>query len=586
MKIDIVADLVVETLQQVGVRRIYGVVGDSLNAITESIRARSVIDWVHVRHEEVGAFAAGAESQLTGELAVCAGSCGPGHVHLVNGLFDCHRTRTPVLAIAAHIPSAEIGSGYFQETDPKALFAQCSHYCELVSDPSQLPFVLENAIRAAVGERGVAVVIIPGDVALKDAPARAIAPNAGLLPTKPVIRPADAELDALAELLDGSSKITLLCGRGCAGAHAELLQLAEALKSPIVHALGGKEYVEYDNPFDVGMTGLIGFSSGYAAMRDCDTLLMLGTDFPYKQFYPAHAKVAQIDLRPNQLGRRTKLDLGLVGDVRDTIAALLPKLGVKSDRAWLDASLKHYAKAREDLDDLATGAPTKGWFGLKSAKSPIHPQYLTKLVSEAAADDAVFTADVGTPTIWAARYLKMNGKRRLLGSWVHGSMANAMAQGIGAQAACPGRQVVALSGDGGFTMLMGDLLTLRQEKLPLKVVIYNNGSLGFVEMEMKAAGYLETGVALENPDFAAMARAVGLHAVRVEDPAELEGAVRDVLAHDGPAVLDVVVNRQELSIPPKIDGQQVKGFSLYVLRAVMSGRGDSVLDLAKTNIIR
>ncbi|CAA2145347.1 ubiquinone-dependent pyruvate dehydrogenase [Methylobacterium bullatum] len=586
MKIDIVADLVVETLQQVGVRRIYGVVGDSLNAITESIRARGVIDWVHVRHEEVGAFAAGAESQLTGELAVCAGSCGPGHVHLVNGLFDCHRTRTPVLAIAAHIPSAEIGSGYFQETDPKALFAQCSHYCELVSDPSQLPFVLENAIRAAVGERGVAVVIIPGDVALKDAPARAIAPNAGLLPTKPVIRPADPELDALAELLDGSSKITLLCGRGCAGAHAELLQLAEALKSPIVHALGGKEYVEYDNPFDVGMTGLIGFSSGYAAMRDCDTLLMLGTDFPYKQFYPAHAKVAQIDLRPNQLGRRTKLDLGLVGDVRDTIAALLPKLGIKSDRAWLDASLKHYAKAREDLDDLATGAPTKGWFGLKSAKSPIHPQYLTKLVSEAAADDAVFTADVGTPTIWAARYLKMNGKRRLLGSWVHGSMANAMAQGIGAQAACPGRQVVSLSGDGGFTMLMGDLLTLRQEKLPLKVVIYNNGSLGFVEMEMKAAGYLETGVALENPDFAAMARAVGLHAVRVEDPAELEGAVRDVLAHDGPAVLDVVVNRQELSIPPKIDGQQVKGFSLYVLRAVMSGRGDSVLDLAKTNIIR
>ncbi|CAA2107591.1 Pyruvate dehydrogenase [ubiquinone] [Methylobacterium bullatum] len=586
MKIDIVADLVVETLQQVGVRRIYGVVGDSLNAITESIRARGVIDWVHVRHEEVGAFAAGAESQLTGELAVCAGSCGPGHVHLVNGLFDCHRTRTPVLAIAAHIPSAEIGSGYFQETDPKALFAQCSHYCETVSDPSQLPFVLENAIRAAVGERGVAVVIIPGDVALKDAPARAIAPNAGLLPAKPTIRPADAELNALAELLDGSSKITLLCGRGCAGAHAELLQLAEALKSPIVHALGGKEYVEYDNPYDVGMTGLIGFSSGYAAMRDCDTLLMLGTDFPYKQFYPAHAKVAQVDLRPNQLGRRTKLDLGLVGDVRDTIAALLPKLAVKSDRAWLDASLKHYAKAREDLDDLATGAPTKGWFGLKSAKSPIHPQYLTKLVSEAAAEDAVFTADVGTPTIWAARYLKMNGKRRLLGSWVHGSMANAMAQGIGAQAACPGRQVVSLSGDGGFTMLMGDLLTLRQEKLPLKIVIYNNGSLGFVEMEMKAAGYLETGVALENPDFAAMARAVGLHAVRVEDPAELEGAVRDVLAHDGPAVLDVVVNRQELSIPPKIDGQQVKGFSLYVLRAVMSGRGDSVLDLAKTNIIR
>lgn len=586
MTIETVADLVVETLQQVGVRRIYGVVGDSLNAITESIRARGIIDWVHVRHEEVGAFAAGADSQVTGGLAVCAGSCGPGHVHLINGLFDCHRSRTPVLAIAAHIPSAEIGSGYFQETDPRALFGQCSHYCELVSDPAQLPFVLENAIRAAIGQGGVAVVIIPGDVAQKAAPSRTVSPNAGLLPPRPTVVPAEAELNALAELLNGSSKVTLLCGRGCAGAHAELLALAETLKCPIVHALGGKEFVEYDNPYDVGMTGLIGFSSGYAAMEGCETLLMLGTDFPYKQFYPAKAKVAQVDLRPQQLGRRSRLDLGLVGDVRDTLTALLPKLSVKADRVWLDANLKHYAKAREDLDDLATGAPKKGWFGGKPGKAPIHPQYLTRILSEAGTDDAIFTADVGTPTIWAARYLRMNGRRRLIGSWVHGSMANAMAQGIGAQAAQPGRQVVSLSGDGGFTMLMGDLLTLRQEGLPLKVVVYNNGTLGFVEMEMKAAGLLETGVELDNPDFAAMARAAGIHAIRVEDPAELESAARDVLAHEGPALLDVVVARQELSIPPKIDGQQVKGFSLYVLRAVMSGRGDSVLDLAKTNLIR
>ena len=586
MTIETVADLVVETLQQVGVRRIYGVVGDSLNAITESIRARGIIDWVHVRHEEVGAFAAGADSQVTGGLAVCAGSCGPGHVHLINGLFECHRSRTPVLAIAAHIPSAEIGSGYFQETDPRALFSQCSHYCELVSDPAQLPFVLENALRAAIGQGGVAVVIIPGDVAQKEAPSRAVSPNAGLLPPRPKVFPAEAGLTALAELLNGSSKITLLCGRGCAGAHAELLALADTLKCPIVHALGGKEFVEHDNPYDVGMTGLIGFSSGYAAMEGCETLLMLGTDFPYKQFYPAKAKVAQVDLRPQQLGRRSRLDLGLVGDVRDTLTALLPKLSVKADRTWLDANLRHYAKAREDLDDLATGTPKRGWFGGKPGKTPIHPQYLTKVLSEAATDDAIFTADVGTPTIWAARYLKMNGRRRLIGSWVHGSMANAMAQGIGAQAAQPRRQVVSLSGDGGFTMLMGDLLTLRQEGLPLKVVIYNNGTLGFVEMEMKAAGLLETGVELDNPDFAAMARAAGIHAIRVEDPAELESASRDVLAHDGPALLDVVVARQELSIPPKIDGQQVKGFSLYVLRAVMSGRGDSVLDLAKTNLIR
>jgi len=586
MKIVTAADLIVETLAQAGVRRIYGLVGDSLNALTESLRAREVIDWVHVRHEEVAAFAAGAESQITGALAVCAGSCGPGNLHLINGLFDCHRSRTPVLAIAAHIPSAEIGSGYFQETHPENLFRECSHYCELVSDPSQLPQVLENAMRAAIGLSGVAVVVIPGDVALAEAPERGIAPNPGLVPPKAVVRPADRDLEALADLLNGSGRVTLLCGRGCAGAHAELLQLAEAVKSPIVHALGGKEFVEYDNPYDVGMTGLIGFSSGYAAIMGCDTLLMLGTDFPYRQFYPTDATIAQVDLRPEQLGRRCKLDLGLVGDVKDTLTALLPKLTVKDDSAHLDAARRHYAKAREDLDDLATGTPKRGWFGLKSGTGPIHPQYLTKLLSEAAAEDAVFTADVGTPTIWAARYLKMNGKRRLLGSWVHGSMANAMAQGIGAQAAQPGRQVISLSGDGGFTMLMGDLLTLRQEALPLKVVVFNNGTLGFVEMEMKAAGYIETGVALDNPDFAAMARGAGIFAVRVEDPAELEAAVAQVLAHDGPALLDVVVARQELSMPPKIDGQQVKGFSLYVLRAVMSGRGDSVLDLAKTNLLR
>ncbi|WP_336486170.1 ubiquinone-dependent pyruvate dehydrogenase [Methylobacterium nigriterrae] len=577
MRITNVADLVVETLQQAGVERIFGVVGDSLNAITEAIRARGRIEWVHVRHEEAGAFAAGAESQITGRLAVCAGSCGPGHVHLINGLYDCHRTRTPVLAIAAHIPSPEIGSGYFQETDPKHLFRECSHYCEAVSDPQQMPYVLENALRAAIGQRGVAVIIIPGDVAVKDAPARAIPPNPGLIPPRPLIRPAEPELDALADLLNGSKRITLLAGRGCAGAHDGLLRLAETLKSPIVHALGGKEFVEYDNPYDVGMTGLIGFSSGYAAMHACETLLMLGTDFPYKQFYPADARVAQVDLRPQQLGRRCKLDLGLVGDVGATIEALLPRLEVKEDRGYLDSSLKHYAKAREDLDELATGRP---------GRKPIHPQFLARVVSETAGPDAVFTADVGTPTIWAARYLRMNGRRRLLGSWVHGSMANAMAQGIGAQAADRGRQVIALAGDGGFAMLMGDLLTLRQERLPLKIVVFNNGSLGFVEMEMKAAGYLETGVELENPDFAALARSAGLHGVRVEDPGELESAARDVLAHDGPALLDVVVNRQELSIPPKIDGQQVKGFSLYVLRAVMSGRGDAVLDLAKTNLIR
>ena len=576
-QIDNVADLIVEILEQAGVKRIFGVVGDSLNGLTESLRKRKSIDWVHVRHEEVAAFAAGAEAQITGELAVCAGSCGPGNLHLINGLFDAHRSRTPVLAIAAQIPSAEIGGGYFQETHPQTLFRECSHYCELISDASQLPYVLENAIRAAVGQRGVAVIVIPGDVALRKPPPRGIAPRAGLLPAAPVVRPADRELDALADLLNGAARITLFCGRGCAGAHAPLMQLAETLNSPIVHALGGKEHVEYDNPYDVGMTGFIGFSSGYAAMHACDVLLMLGTDFPYKQFLPTDAKIAQVDIRPENLGRRCKLDLGLVGDVAATLAALLPRLQAKTERKHLHAALAHYRTARHGLDELAQGTP---------GRKPIHPQYLARVISEAAAEDAVFTADVGTPTIWAARYLTMNGRRRLIGSWVHGSMANAMPHALGAQAAQPGRQVISLSGDGGFTMLMGDLITLVQMKLPVKVVIFNNGVLGFVALEMKAAGFVDAvGVDLQNPDFAAMARAMGIHGVRVDDPGDLPAAAKEVLAHPGPALLDVVTAKDELSMPPTIGVEQMKGFSLYVLRAIMSGRGTEILDLAKTNLL-
>ena len=571
-----VADLFMDILHSAGVRRIYGVVGDSLNGMTEALRKRGDIDWVHTRHEEAAAFAAGAEAHLTGNLAVCAGSCGPGNLHLINGLFDCQRSRVPVLAIAAQIPSAEVGRNYFQETHPDSLFRECSHYCEFVSNPAQLPGVLETAIRAAIGHRGVAVIVIPGDIALRDIDL-AHSTGRSLTVPSPVVVPPDTELDALAALLKQSSRTTLLCGRGCAGAHDELLQLADSLKSPIVHALGGKEFVEYDNPFDVGMTGLIGFSSGYHAMLSCDTLLMLGTDFPYRQFYPAGAKIAQVDLRPENLGRRTRLDLGLVGDVSATIKALLPKLQAKQDRSYLDSALAHYRKAREGLDDLATGRP---------GRPPIHPQYLAKLLSEQASEDAVFTFDVGTPTVWAARYLKMNGKRRLIGSLAHGSMANALPQAIGAQAAFPGRQVISFSGDGGFAMLMGDFLTLVQQKLPVKVVVLNNGVLGFVALEMKAAGFLETGTKLTNPDFAAMARAIGVHAVRVEDPGELAGAVKDVLAHDGPALLDVVSNPQELAMPPAIQLEQAKGFGLWALRTVMNGRGDELIELAKTNLLR
>ncbi len=570
------SDVVIQVLRSVGVQRIYGVVGDSLNGITESLRKCDDIQWIHTRHEEAAAFAAGAEAHLTGSLAVCAGSCGPGNLHLINGLFDCHRSGVPVLAIAAHIPSAEIGRGYFQETHPEQLFRECSHYCELVSNVEQLPGVLETAIRCAIGHRGVAVIVIPGDVALRELDK---VPSAGrsIALRPPVVVPEAGDLDALADMLNASNRTTLLCGRGCAGTHDLLLTLADTLKSPIVHALGGKEHVEYDNPFDVGMTGLIGFSSGYHAMLDCDTLLMLGTDFPYRQFYPTDAKVAQVDLRPEHLGRRTKLDLGMVGDVGATISALLPRLQVKQDRAHLDRSLAHYRKAREGLDELATGRP---------GHKPIHPQYLAKLISDNAADDAVFTFDVGTPTVWAARYLKMNGHRRMIGSLLHGSMANAMPQAIGAQAAFPGRQVISLSGDGGFSMMMGDLLTLSQQNLPVKIVVFQNKVLGFVAMEMKAAGLLETGVDLSSPDFAAMARAVGIHGVQVDDPGELEAAIRDVLSHDGPALLNVVTATQELSMPPSIAFEQVKGFGLWALRAVMNGRGSELIDVARTNLLR
>src|SRR5713226_2377417 len=461
-----VAESLVGTLASAGVKRIYGIVGDSLNGITDEIRLQKTIECVHVRHEEVAAFAAGADAHVTGELAVCAGSAGPGNLHLINGLFDCHRSSVPVLAIAAHIPSSEIGSDYFQETHPEFLFRECSHYCQLVSTSAQMPRALETAMTTAIARRGVAVIVLSGDVATQSGE-HLETTTSYQKPVQPLIRPLDRDLDRLAELLNESDRVTLLCGSGCAGAHDELLKLGATLKAPMVHALRGKEYVEYDNPYDVGMTGLIGFSSGYYAMLGCDVLLMLGTDFPYRQFYPTDAKIVQIDIRGEKLGNRAPLTMCLVGDVQSTIAALLPRLREKSDRTFLDKALRHYQASRKELDDLATG---------RAGHKPIHPQYLTRMLSDAAAEDAIFTCDVGTPSVWAARYLKMNGKRCLLGSFNHGSMANAMPQAIGAQAAFPGRQVISLSGDGGFTMLMGDLLTLTQMELPVKVVVFHNAS--------------------------------------------------------------------------------------------------------------
>jgi len=574
-----VADQFANILAVAGVKRIYGIVGDSLNGLTDSIRKQGKIEWLHVRHEEVAAFAAGAEAHLTGELAVCAGSCGPGNLHLINGLFDCHRSRVPVLAIAAHIPSAEIGAGYFQETHPQALFQECSHYCELVSGPNQMPRALEVAIREAVGKRGASVLVIPGDVALQPAADAPMPKLAGLLPPRAVTTPAEADLERLAAMLNGEARVTILCGSGCEGSRDELLAIGERLKAPMVHTMRGKEHVEGDNPYDVGMTGLIGFSSGYYAMLDCDVLLMLGTDFPYRQFYPrgGEVRIVQVDIRPENLGRRAAIDLGVVGDVRATVAALLPLLDEKRDGAHLQQAQAHYAKVRRQLDELAVASP---------GRKPIHPQQVAKAISDRAEADAVFTCDVGLPTVWAARYLAMNGKRRLLGSFWHGSMANAMAQAVGAQAACPGRQVVSLSGDGGFTMLMGDLLSLTQLKLPVKVVVFNNGALGFIELEQKSTGFLDFGTELVNPNFAAMAEAIGIRGIRLEDPAEVADGIATAFAHDGPVLIDAVVNRTELAMPPSITVEMAKGFSLYMVKAIMSGRTDEIIDLAKTNLWR
>ena len=568
------AEFLVESLEKAGVKRVYGVVGDSLNGFTDVMRRRKSIDWVHMRHEEAAAFAAGGEAHLTGSLAVCAGSCGPGNLHLINGLFDCQRNGMPVLAIAAHIPSSEIGIDYFQATHPESLFKDCSHYVELVSNPKQLPQILKRAIRVAVAKRGVAVVVLPGDVALMHLDAEV---PEWIVPTAPVLRPSAADVEHLADLLNEASRVTLFCGAGCAGAHSQVVELARRLKAPIVHAFRGKEFVEYDNPYDVGMTGLVGFASGYAAMKNCDALLLLGTDFPYRAFYPERAKIAQVDVRPEALGNRCSLHLGLLGTVKDTLEAALPAIKEKTDSSHLKDALADYKKAREDLDALAES----------SANSKIiHPQYLMRLVSELAADDAVFTCDVGTPIIWTARYLKVNGRRRIIGSFNHGSMANGMLQAIGAQAAYPQRQVISMSGDGGFSMMMGDFITLTQMGLPVKVVVLNNGTLGFVEMEMKASGFLDTGCDLKSPNFASMAEVIGVRGIRVERPQELKAALETALAHKGPVLVDVVSARQELSMPPKTTLDQAYHFGMFMMKAVLDGRASQLIDLAKVNLTR
>ncbi|MGW4031393.1 pyruvate dehydrogenase [Streptomyces sp. NPDC004838] len=569
-----VAEQFVDILVRAGVQRLYGVVGDSLNPVVDAIRRNSAIDWIQVRHEETAAFAAGAEAQLTGRLAACAGSCGPGNLHLINGLYDAHRSMAPVLALASHIPSSEIGLGYFQETHPDQLFRECSHYSELISNPRQMPRLLQTAIQHAIGRSGVSVVSLPGDIAAQQAPEKSI--EHALVTSRPSVRPGDGEIDKLVRMIDEAERVTLFCGSGTAGAHAEVMEFAERVKSPVGHALRGKEWIQYDNPFDVGMSGLLGYGAAYEATHECDLLILLGTDFPYNAFLPDDVKIVQIDVRPEHLGRRSKLDLAVWGDVRETLRCLVPRVQEKTDRRFLDKMLKKHADALEGVVKAYTRKVEK--------HVPIHPEYVASVLDELADEDAVFTVDTGMCNVWAARYISPNGRRRIIGSFSHGSMANALPQAIGAQFIDRNRQVVSMSGDGGFSMLMGDFLTLVQYDLPVKVVLFNNSSLGMVELEMLVSGLPSYGTTNKNPDFAAIARASGAFGVRVEKPRYLAGALKEALKHKGPALVDVVTDPNALSIPPKISAEMVTGFALSASKMVLDGGVGRMVQMARSNL--
>ena len=574
-----VADQLVAQLIAAGVRRIYGIVGDSLNPIVDAVRrsrgaANGGIDWIHTRNEEAAAFAASAEAQLTGELAVCAGSCGPGNLHLINGLFDAHRSGAPVLAIASHIPSIEIGSGYFQETHPDRLFVECSNYRELISTPGQSPRVINSALRHAIGLRGVAVVTIPGDIAELDAEG---AIPAFVVPGRPVAVPDAADITALADAINAARTVAIFAGAGVSGAHDEVIAFADLVAAPIGHSLRGKDVIQYDNPFDVGMTGLLGYGAAHAGIHDADLVILLGTDFPYEQFLPDGSKVviAQVDADASHLGRRASVTHPIHGGVLPTLAALTSLVERKADRRFLEKTLARHEKLMTSVVGTYTDVDTV---------TPIHPEFAATQLDAALADDAIVTADTGMGNVWQARYLTPNGRRRLIGSYLHGSMANALPQAIGAQVAYPGRQVVSLSGDGGLSMLMSELITVAAYKLPVKIVVFNNSTLGLVKLEMFVGGYPDFGVDVPAVDYAAVATALGIFGQRVEDPQQLAGALADAFAHDGPALVDIVTDPLALSLPGHISGSQVKGFALGLSKLVLGGGAGEAIQMARSNI--
>lgn len=567
------ADQLVETLEKAGVKRIYAVTGDSLNEVNEAVRKNGKIKWIHVRHEEAGAYAASAEAQLTGELACCAGSSGPGHVHLINGLYDAHRSGAPVLAIASTLPTHEFGMEYFQETNTIKLFDDCSHYNQVATTRKQLPRMLQSAIQAAVSSRGVGVIGLPGDLAAQPAVEGLSSP----LPfsTKQRVCPSHEEIEELAQLLNKTEKITLFCGIGAKDAHGELVELSKRLNAPVAYSFKGKMEIQYDNPNEVGMTGLLGMPSGYYSMHEADVLLLLGTDFPYEAFMPQHNTIVQVDINANRLGRRAHLKMGLCGDVKETLTALLPLIRQKEKDHFLHEQLAHYEKVKSNLKSAAD---------VEGKEENIQPEYVISTINELAAEDTVFTVDTGMTCVWGARYLQATGKRKMIGSFNHGSMANAMPQAIGASLAYPGRQVVALCGDGGLSMMLGDLATIVQYKLPVKLIIFNNRSLGMVKLEMEVAGLPDWQTTMLNPDFGRVALSMGIAGYNISNPYDVKPMLEKAFASEGPVLINIMTDPNALAMPPKIEFTQMRGFAQTMYKLMLEGRSKEILDTIDANL--
>lgn len=567
-----VAEQLIETIKEAGIKRIYAVTGDSLNEVNDAVRKDKDLQWIHVRHEEVGAYAASAEAELNG-IACCAGSSGPGHVHLINGLYDAQRSNVSLLAIASTCATTEFGTSYFQETNTIKLFDDCSGYNQIANTPAQFGRMLQAALQHAYHKKEVAVLGLPGDVAAASAVEVPTALN--LLPSRGIYHPSLEEIKELADLINESERITIYCGIGAKDAHDEVVQLSQLVKAPVGYTFRGKMAIQYDNPNEVGMTGLLGLPSAYSAMNDADVLILLGTDFPYESFMPEKAAIVQIDSRPERIGRRAKVDMALGGNVNHTLQVLLPLIEEKKDDSFLKDQLKIYGKVKERL-----AASADKW----GEENAIAPEYVASVIDRLADKDTIFTVDTGMCCVWGARYLNATGQREMLGSFSHGSMANAMAMSIGASLSRPNQQVIALCGDGGLSMMMGDLATIVQYKLPVKLVVFNNRSLGMVKLEMEVAGLPDWQTGMYNPDFAEIGRAMGIESYTVYNPEEVESTLRTAFATEGPALISVQTDPHALAMPPKVEFAQMKGFALALAKLILAGRGDEVWNTARSNM--